>query len=258
MGGIYKITNKINNKVYVGQAVNFKDRERTHFYRLVRNEHHNEFLQKSYNKYGKENFIFEIIEEIGDVQLLNEVEKKWIDFYGGINSDDVYNLKDPLINDFSDYIKVNMSKNTSGENNPNYGNKWSDEQKKSLSEKKMGLTLEMLIGKEKADITKEKMSKSQSGRKHTEESKEKIRLANVGDKNPAYGMGHRQLGDKNPMYGKASYKRKSVKQLDIDGNLIKVWEFLSQVKEIGYSPSNVMGCANGNAKTSYGYIWVWI
>ena len=58
--GIYKITNIINNKVYVGSAVNVTYRFKTHKRLLKQNKHFNTHLQSSYNKYGKDNFKFEM------------------------------------------------------------------------------------------------------------------------------------------------------------------------------------------------------
>lgn len=59
--GIYKITNITNNKFYIGSTYCFKIRKNHHFNKLKNNTHNNKHLQKSYNKYGKENFKFEIL-----------------------------------------------------------------------------------------------------------------------------------------------------------------------------------------------------
>lgn len=77
--GIYKITNIINNKIYVGSTVNFKRRKQKHFYALENNKHDNNYLQKAYNKYGKANFKFEIIEYIENKENLLKREQFWID-----------------------------------------------------------------------------------------------------------------------------------------------------------------------------------
>lgn len=62
--GIYKITNTINGKCYIGSSINCIDRINHHKSRLLKNCHHSIRLQNSVNKHGIENFKFEIIEEI--------------------------------------------------------------------------------------------------------------------------------------------------------------------------------------------------
>lgn len=71
---IYKIVNKINNKIYVGQTKNFQKRKREHFRLLRNNIHSNPHLQRSYNKYGCENF---------DFKLLKKCSKKNLNFFEG-------------------------------------------------------------------------------------------------------------------------------------------------------------------------------
>ena len=59
--GIYKIENIITGDFYIGQSINLKNRKHKHFYTLKKNNHFNIHLQNSYNKYGKESFIFQVI-----------------------------------------------------------------------------------------------------------------------------------------------------------------------------------------------------
>ena len=76
--GIYKITNKITNKFYIGSSNNIKRRWDEHIRELNRNVHHNSYLQNAWNKYGEENFVFEIIELCNnDTQI--EREQYWLD-----------------------------------------------------------------------------------------------------------------------------------------------------------------------------------
>lgn len=61
--GVYKITNLVNGKFYIGSSNNIKNRWYNHQKSLDEGTHGNAHLQKAWNKYGKENFKFEIIEE---------------------------------------------------------------------------------------------------------------------------------------------------------------------------------------------------
>lgn len=82
--GIYKIVNTINNNLYVGSSKHLDHRKWGHFSTLRHNRHPNQHLQFAYNKYGGENFIFEVIEiiEVEENLLqatLLEREQYWID-----------------------------------------------------------------------------------------------------------------------------------------------------------------------------------
>lgn len=61
ISGIYTITNKTNNKVYVGQSINVYDRFNRHKSALNRQVHDNDYLQQSWNKYGEDNFEFKLV-----------------------------------------------------------------------------------------------------------------------------------------------------------------------------------------------------
>lgn len=77
MSGIYKITNIINNKLYVGStSSNFNKRWNCHKSTLRRNLHGNKYLQNSWNKYGEQSFDFEIIENINTPSREILIEKE--------------------------------------------------------------------------------------------------------------------------------------------------------------------------------------
>lgn len=105
--GIYKILNLINDKCYIGQSIDLDHREYEHFWSLKSNKHHNIHLQKSFNLYGEENFIFEVIEYC-DKELLNEREKYWITIYNSLLIGNGYNLNEGGCNSSSieQYRKV--------------------------------------------------------------------------------------------------------------------------------------------------------
>ena len=81
--GIYRIINSSNGKCYVGSSIDINRRRLEHFSALSHNRHVNNHLQNAYNKYGKDSFIFEVIEnlEITDniKEDLLEREQFWID-----------------------------------------------------------------------------------------------------------------------------------------------------------------------------------
>lgn len=59
----YKIENKINHDLYIGITINPNRREKKHFNDLRKHKHHNRYLQAAFDKYGEENFSFEILEQ---------------------------------------------------------------------------------------------------------------------------------------------------------------------------------------------------
>lgn len=88
--GIYKITNITNNKVYIGASNDLLRRKWQHFTSLKSGKHKNKYLQNSYNKYGCENFVFEIL-EVCDISLLSKREHYWANFYKANDSNFGYN-----------------------------------------------------------------------------------------------------------------------------------------------------------------------
>lgn len=84
MIGIYKIENKVNGKVYIGQSNNIEVRWTNHRSELKHNCHHNKILQRAWNKYGSENFDFIIIEEC-KLDELNSKEIYWIEHFNSYN-----------------------------------------------------------------------------------------------------------------------------------------------------------------------------
>jgi hypothetical protein len=115
--GIYKITNIVNNKIYVGSAVNISNRFKTHKRLLKNNNHFNNHLQSSYNKHGISCFEYEIIETTTHDIMLNR-ESYWIETLNANNRDYGYNKR--LI------VSSNL------------GIKLSDETRKKLSDSHLG------------------------------------------------------------------------------------------------------------------------
>jgi len=76
--GIYKITNLVNNKFYIGSSSCFYRRWDRHMYLLKNNKHSSIYLQRAFNKYGAQNFKFEVIKLCGKDELL-QCEQWYLD-----------------------------------------------------------------------------------------------------------------------------------------------------------------------------------
>lgn len=91
--GIYKITNNINNKCYIGKSVSIEQRWKEHLSAYNWEREKNKPLYLAFQKYGIENFSFEILEECENIrQLLNEKEQFWINYYDSTNQTKGYNI----------------------------------------------------------------------------------------------------------------------------------------------------------------------
>lgn len=88
-GVIYSVINIENGKRYIGQTVNYKRRIKEHRRKLIKNKHENDHLQRAWNKYGRNNFKFKIIEFVENLEELNRKEiyyiSKFDSFNGGYN-----------------------------------------------------------------------------------------------------------------------------------------------------------------------------
>lgn len=83
---IYKITNIVNDKVYIGKTLKtIEERWREHCQDYTRSKNEKRPLYNAMNAYGKENFSIEMIEEC-NAELLNEREKYWIEYYGSFKN----------------------------------------------------------------------------------------------------------------------------------------------------------------------------
>lgn len=150
--GIYQIKNLVNGNIYVGSAVDFKDRWRKHRQDLDKNKHDNEHLQRAYNKYKDENFEFTILEYVEDKTILIKREQHYI------------NTLNP------EYNICRIAGST-------LGKKHSEDAKKKMSESRKGKYIgknSSRYGKKVSEETKNKMKKAQKGN-------------NYGKKNPMYG-----------------------------------------------------------------------
>lgn len=187
VSGIYKITNIINGKVYIGQSKDVIRRFKQHFNK--RSKVSNTYLKYSMNHYGIHNFVFEVIKETYD---LDYWERFFIFWYRSCDSKYGYNLtdggqkgtkrKDDFV--YTDEMKKKMSnakkKNWQDDDFRNYilqaqikGRLTNQGRKnRSLATKKMWET-------GKFDSQSKKISETMKGVKKSEETKRKMKQASI-------------------------------------------------------------------------------
>ena len=115
-GYIYKVTNNFNGKCYIGQSINRPERGRWKAYKCLdcKGQHK---LYNTLKKNGPKNFTYEIITTGFDKDNLDFLEDTYEICYDSINNG--YNIRRGGAN---------------GINNPNFGKRMSEEQKRKISE----------------------------------------------------------------------------------------------------------------------------
>jgi group I intron endonuclease len=215
--GIYQIRNIKNNKIYIGSSIDLTKRRNGHLATLARGTHRNSHLQNSYNKHGKESFVFEVLEEVKDLDTLIEREQHWIDC-----ETPEYNIASIA----GSRLGVKHSKETrkkisearkgkfTGEKNSFYGKKHSKETRKKISEVHRGKIMSEEAkkkisraskGKETSVETKRKISKALKGRKISEESKRKISESKKGENHPKVKLTWKEVREIREKYNITSY-----------------------------------------------------
>lgn len=106
--GIYCIRNDVNKKIYIGSSKNIKSRWRRHKSDLNRGDHRNPHLQSAWNKYGKDEFEFYVLEECKEEKLI-EKENYYIYLHKTIDNKYGYNLTDANRLNVSDTVRKHMS-----------------------------------------------------------------------------------------------------------------------------------------------------
>jgi group I intron endonuclease len=170
ISGIYLILNKINHKYYIGSSNDIKTRIYNHIRGLVKNNHHNKHLQRSWNKFGKENFECFIVEYVNIEDLLN-IEQIYLN-YAKQQKERLYNesfIAGKI--EMTENVRKKISLKTKGSLNPMYGKSNYD-----IWVEKYGLK----IADEKMKSYTDKMRKIMlgnnpfKGKKHNQQSLKKI------------------------------------------------------------------------------------
>ena len=273
--GVYKITNSVNGKFYIGSSKDIGGRWRQHRSDLHKGKHHNIHLQRAWDKYGEGLFRFDILCECEEDELLPE-EQELIDKFCN-DKDRSYNIsliagrgmtsKESRLKlsrcktgkKLSLETRKKLSEINKGSKNPNWGLKRTPETKRKMSLSARGKT-HSVATRVKISINRTgKMTGIDHplyGKERTEETKAKISIANkgkmVGDKNPSWGI----KGIASPSYGAKSSVARKVIQLNIDGTKIREYSCIADAeRETRISSSHIVAVCRGKRKTSGGFQW---
>ena len=190
--GIYRIRNIVDGKVYIGHSRNVPDRWRRHRSKLRHGSHENSYLQAAYNKHGELNFVYEVVLECAEADLvLHEMEA--IASCKSNNPVFGYNLSDGgegwglLTQAARDKISEKLR-----------GLPKTEEHKRKLGDSLRGRALPDEVkeklrvantGKQHSEATRAKLSEAQKGHTTSEETKAKIGLVHKGNQY-CKGMAH--------------------------------------------------------------------
>ena len=187
ISGIYIITNVINNKIYIGSSIDIERRWKDHTYKLERNKHENRYLQRSWNKYGKDKFIFKLIEEVLNINELPAREQCWINKTHSYRITEGYNTgKDVDCPWRGKACTIEHRKNLSLAIKKAYKNKpvWNKGLTKQ-TDNRITIAAKKLKGKKRSDETRRKISLhsvGMLGKHHTNKTKRLLRITNTGKK----------------------------------------------------------------------------
>ena len=224
--GIYKISCDKVSVVYIGQSIDIYTRWKQHKTQLKHNRHTNSYLQNIYNKYGVDTFNYEVL-EVCSLKNIDERERFWISFYGGVES----------------------KRNCNWESGGHHHKKFSIElkQRQSLSHK--GQHSSPNTEFQKGIIPWNK------GKKTSEESKEKLRASHLGLKVKEETKKKISQTLKGKIVGKDRYNAQPLSCYDKNGTLVKDYDtFKDASLDIGVRPSSIAKAIRKN-KMCKGLYW---
>lgn len=188
---LYKITNQLNEKVYIGQTIDDKNRWHAHK-SFAKQALPVQYIHRAMAKYSSENFEFEVIATCRTQEDADETEKMLIIQYDSQNKESGYNISHG-----GDQV---WNRGLPREQQPMYGKHHSEESRKKISASNMGKDMphkteeqkkymsNIMKGRILTDEWKNKIGQARKGIKHSEESRKKMSVSQKGN----------QAGEKHP------------------------------------------------------------
>jgi group I intron endonuclease len=238
--GIYAIVNNNNGKAYIGKSVNIEARWWAHRNALNKDipntKKVNRHLWNAWKKHGESSFTLLVLKELETVDdvLMSQLELEYIDSFDSCNRNFGYNLRRDSSTKMivHDETRELLSVASKGERNPNFGNKWTDEQRKAMSEIQKKRNEEFdLFPQERRDAI----------------SKASTELWKDNDKLRAMS---KKVAETTSTLRFLMYDKKT-------GELVRVWNSMSEILEAHpeYHRISIYSCCNGWKKSYKGFVW---
>lgn len=121
ISGVYKISNSVDSRIYIGSSINIYERWKEHKRALLKNIHHNIHLQRFVNKYGLDKLIFNVIEFVRKDLII--IEQKYINLFKNLFNIAKEASAPMLGRNHTKEALEKISKSSLGSNNAMYGTK---------------------------------------------------------------------------------------------------------------------------------------
>jgi group I intron endonuclease len=244
---IYLITNKLNNKKYIGQT---KQKLKSRFigHKSKANKGSKIVFHSAIRKYGIENFEIILLEEnINNIEISNQREIEFIKQYNTLLPNG-YNTLEGGLNQISSRKGINLS--------PEHKTKIKNSHKKNS---KPIIEFNIETGKT--------IKEWSSGRELLRNNFSRANISQICKSDKKFGYMYNSGWCYKTFYDTIKDKKiliklyynahgKTIKCLDIDGNIIKIYnKIVDAARELKCSPCSIQDCIKGRIKTCKGFIW---
>lgn len=221
ISGIYKITNLVNGKFYIGQSTHIKQRFKEHRDSINRKPDDPRGQGPLYDdmrKYGLENFTFEILEEC-PIEKLDEREEYYIALYDAVNKG--YNRCKTAVTLRDEEVKAKIFSEERIEQMRQHKSEWNKQKWKEPEYRKQQIERIREMQKKRLEDPTYRQKKAEDLRKGWEK------------------------------------KKKKVAQYTLDGKLIAIYDGV-RVAERATGIRSIDKCAKGKRKTAGGFVWKYV